>query len=770
MQLSSVFPVRSAGGQKRVRQDKPAVAGVAIRARVIAPVLRAAALVAVIAWATTAQAHVTSLTIDATAPAFGGATVGAGASARTYQIITGREFGKLDPKNPLNAIIQDIDRAPKNPDGTVSYVATFQVLAPSNVSDASGLMIYEVVNRGNSAIPNYTTAAGAASIVPGAIYVQSGWQGDLLAHCTTGYPCTDLTTTSAAASQLSSASPGLQEMVIQVPVAHHKDGSTITGPIYSHITLGQSGSTGQLVVFSTPVPYDPADVNDRTTTRFWSDSRQSITGLDEEDPQTIAPSDWRWADCRTVPFPGTPDPTRVCLKNGFDASRLYQMVFPAKDPLVLGTGYAAVRDLIAYLHHSTDSGNPVAGHVTKVLSAGVSQSAAFIRSSIHLGFNQDESGLQVLDGAWSDIDGRQLFMNVRFALPDVITNLYMMADEAPVWWADWPDTVRHHPPAGILDRCRQTQTCPEILETFGSDELYEEKMSPDLIGTDASADIPLPPNVHRYYLPSTTHGGGGGGFTYTPASSLPLAPGCTAPANPNPETDTLAALETEFIAMLMTNQPMPPNQYPLRRNGTLVPAVQWAIGFPNIPSYPWGGTGINHPEAFDFGPRIDYYNQTGVITREPPGIFAVEPEWVPPVDLDGNETVGVASVLLQAPLATYSGWNTYASGPFQGQQCSLSGGSWPFAETKAERDTSGDPRFSLEERYGTHAGYVCVVTNAANRAVKQKFLLPAAAAADVTAAQAGNVLTDIAPTAEDAGTANRLCSTASRWQPPDPGG
>ena len=147
-----------------------------------------------------AHAYVTSLTIDATALAFGGAVVGTGASAGTYQLITGRQFGKLDPKKPSNVIIQDIDRAPTNSDGTVSYTATFQILAPSNLGQASGLLIYDVVNRG---IPlGFPTAA--ATIVPGTIYVQSGWQGDLIANCSTGYPCTDLTKTAATAPQLSS--------------------------------------------------------------------------------------------------------------------------------------------------------------------------------------------------------------------------------------------------------------------------------------------------------------------------------------------------------------------------------------------------------------------------------------------------------------------------------------------------------------------------------------------------------------------------------------
>jgi len=346
-----------------------------------------------------------------------------------------------------------------------------------------------------------------------------------------------------------------------VPVATHRDGSTITGPVYGHIATA-TGSTAQMIIFTTPVPYQPLSM-DTTKTPFWSLASQTITGVDG--PMTFIPSSqWAWADCRTVPFPGTPDPTRICLNGGFNSNLLYEMVFTAKDPLVLGVGYAATRDFISFLHHSsTDSqgtANPVAGLVQKVIIVGVSQSGSFIRSGIHLGFNQDEENRQVVDGAWPQIDGRQLYMNVRFALPDVITNLYMMSDEAPVWWAEYPDLARHYPPEGMLHRCTETRTCPEILETFGSLEFYDEKMSPDLIGYTAEEDIPLPKNVHRYYFPATTHGGGAGGFNYV--ASPPAASGCVYPANPNPESDTANALQDAFVDLIMNGTPMPRNKYP----------------------------------------------------------------------------------------------------------------------------------------------------------------------------------------------------------------
>jgi hypothetical protein len=208
----------------------------------------------------------------------------------------------------------------------------------------------------------------------------------------------------------------------------------------------------------------------------------------------------------------------------------------------------------------------------------------------------------------------------------------------------------------------------------------------------------------------------------------------------------------------MTGTPMPPSAYPTMAMGELVPATQKAEGFPNIPGYEFQGDQINHPELFNFGPKVDYQNQTGIVTIQPPIVDRVLPAVAVAVNVDGNEMVGVPSTLLQAPLATYTGWNTFATGIFQGQQCSLTGSSFPFKETKAERKASGDPRLSLEERYGTHAGYVCVVTKAANAAVTERFLRASAATTLISEASASNVLTSLTPTAADTKLANGLCA------------
>ena len=124
----------------------------------------------------------------------------------------------------------------------------------------------------------------------------------------------------------------------------------------------------------------------------------------------------------------------------------------------------------------------------------------------------------------------------------------------------------------------------------------------------------------------------------------------------------------------------------------------------------------------------------------PPAIKRVLPMKVAEVDSDGNELGGVPVVLRDAPLGTYVGWNITTGGFYAGRQCSYAAGMIPFAKTRAERQASGDPRLSLEERYKDHAGYVQAVRVAAENAVKRGFLLPDDAATLIAAAEASNVL------------------------------
>ena len=679
-----------------------------------------------------AEARITRIVIDDTRPVSPPAAQNTGIA---YEQVAGRAFGELDPKLAQNAIIQDIELA-KDKDGKVRYVASFVIYKPVNLQQASGLMWHDVPNRGRV----YPYAEQELAL--GDIGLASGWQGDNVG-ATTVKPKATL--------------DGMQ--FLQVPVARNLDGSPVKGQVLARI-VNRSGPASQpLMVQTNPVPYKPASLDTRQA-KLVSRGRENMNG-EVFDEQIIPSTDWAWAKCDAQnPFPGTPDPAQICLKNGFDAKRLYQVVFEAQDPYVLGIGFAAWRDVASFFKQARadDAGtpNPIANTVKHSIARGVSQSGNYLRGWLHLGFNQDERGQQVHDGLWPIIAGRRIALNFRWAQPDGVLELYQAGSEGPQWWLPHPDPVRGMPAAGILDRCNATQTCPKIMEHFGSAEVWALKLTPEWIGTDGKQDLPLPPNVKRYYIASSNHGGGAGGFdTSLPEAALPKAgPMCPGnnfgqgllPANPMPHTQTVNALRVHFRNWVMKGTEPPASRYPTLAQNQLAVAEKTALGYPALP-----GLRSTVPERdfimpvhdYDWGPAFKAVDGSGVPSMAPPRIKQVLTMYAPKVDPDGNEVGGVPVVLREAPLGTYLGWNITADGalPFHKNEiCNYVGGMVPFAKTAAQRQASGDSRLSLQERYGTHEGYVQAVKKAADRALQEGFLLPEDAQALIQAADKSAVL------------------------------
>jgi hypothetical protein len=164
------------------------------------------------------------------------------------------------------------------------------------------------------------------------------------------------------------------------------------------------------------------------------------------------------------------------------------------------------------------------------------------------------------------------------------------------------------------------------------------------------------------------------------------------------------------------------------------------MGFPVIPGVPLPDGMLNSLLDYDFGQDLSYDDLSGRLSVLPPVVKQVIPSLVPRVDADGNEVGGIPSVQRQAPLGTYLGWNVTRGGFARGRLCGFTGGFVPFAKTRAERVAAGDPRPSLEERYGTHEAYVAAVRAAAASLVAERFLLPEDAARLVTEAEASDVL------------------------------
>jgi len=662
--------------------------------------------VAVVSSVVVTDAHVTRIEIlKVESPASGG-RAGAGAGAVPYERISGKAYGELDPNDPKNAVITDIKLAPRNARGKVEYVATFSLMKPIDMTQSSGVLMYSVVNRGNGA---------AAASAEGHVSLVSGWQGDVL--------------------------PTATNQTIQVPVAKNSDGTSITGPLVLRFT-GLTGTTTRLMIpRNQPSPYPPVAL-DTSRSTLVSAVSESATGV-KSGRVVIPASDWAFADCTDAAFPGKPDATRICVKNGFNPALLYELQYTAKDPLVLGIGAAATRDINSFFRYEKqdDAGtaNPVAGRIRWGISEGSSQSGTFLRLFIQLGFNQDEQGRSVWDGSNPHIASRVIDLNRRFAMPGGTVEFYELGMEAPLWWADWNDTPRGRGKTGLLDRCRASNTCPKIMETFGSAEIWGLRASPMLVGTDAKADVPLPDNVRRYYFPGVTHGGGPGGFTTTTGA---VAGGCDLPINPAPVAPMRSMLLGALTDWVTKGTPMPASKYPTIAGGTLVPNTSAAMGYPTIPGKPSPEHLVYPLLDYELGAHFNYKDQSGLLTTLPK-VKQVLPQLVVKVDADGNEIAGVKSPLQMAPLGTYTGWNVMSSGPFKGQMCQFAspvGGFIPFAKTKDERLASGDPRPSLEERYRTHEGYVQALGAAARALVHEGYLRPADADAMIGQAEASSVL------------------------------
>src|SRR5262245_47668646 len=315
------------------------------------PFVRAAALALAVflAWTAPSEARVTKIVIDDTqalAPGTG--------QTIAYKQISGRAFGELSPSDSLNAIIQDIELG-KDADGKVRYVASWVLTLPVDPANISGMMWHDVPNRGTPLTIN------VAERNFGDVGLASGWQGDNAGG------------TAVRPTELVGG-----RHFVQVPVAKNSDGSTVTGLVFGRI-VNRSGLGAQaLIVQGNPVPYLPASL-DTSKATLVSRDHETMEGVVSGEA-VIASADWKFCGGGTFasPLPLTAIPVQICLNGGFDPTKLYQVVYTAKDPYVLGVGFAAWRDVGSFFKHESqdDAGtpNPVAGRIQWSIGRAVSQS------------------------------------------------------------------------------------------------------------------------------------------------------------------------------------------------------------------------------------------------------------------------------------------------------------------------------------------------------------------------------------------------------------
>ena len=642
-------------------------------------------------------ARIVQIEVQRTEPFAEGKPLGTRGS---YLKLIGVAKGDLDPGDPRNRVIANLDQAPRNARGMVEYEVEFYVMRPADMTKANGKLLYEVTNRGRKFLLPWIHDARQTS--PGAIN-----EPTTLEHAGNG-----LAFREGYAVVWSGWDPDAPKanngMSIKVPVATSK-GKPIVGTIREELVLQTRG------------PGDGATLRlaHEAATLDKSRARLTTRAREADPPQEVPADGWAYSDARTIKL--LPEGTK--FKQGW----LYDLRYPAKDPKVLGIGYAATRDLVSFLRYekrdrtgqvnplATDDGDLVIKHA---LAIGISQSGRYLRDHVALGFNQDEGRRKVFDGVLAHIAGvGGVFMNEPFAQPNRTNTQHedhLFPENAfPFSAATMTDPVTGK--QGSL--FRRDGFDPLLIEVNTSTEYWQKGAS--LLTTDplGRRDVELPRNARVYMVAGTQHGG---------RANLTTAPGpCVNPRNAHSSGPALRALLVALNAWATAGIEPPASRVPTIRDGTLVAPGKTA--FPVVPG----------AAVATFGNEIVLFGDW----RNPkPRLDKAYRPLVSRVDADGNEVAGIRLPDIAVPVATYTGWNLYKS-PFpEGELCDRDGSHLAFAKTRGEREARKDPRPSLEERYASHAEYVDRVTAAAQQLVRERLLLAEDAARYVSAAQARNPL------------------------------
>src|ERR1700691_4777342 len=387
-----------------------------------------------------------------------------------YERISGRVHFGMSPKLAANRIVRDLEWAQLNAAGEAECIADFSILEPTDQAKSNGTVLFEVSNRGGKGmLSRFNFATGANEfgdqwvMKQGYTLVWLGWEWDI---------------------------PASTRGALHFTAPHFRAGAPTDGLVRAEFTPEKSGTSmplGDRSQDSIPVG-KPIGLYVRSGT--------------EGPPRQISAEKYSLAaDGHSVQMPG-----------GFEAGMLYEFVYQGKDPVVAGTGLAAVRDFISFLKY----GGEVPGWTGPRPSAqlaigfGISQSGRWLREFLYDGFNADESGRKVFDGVWADVAGagRGSF-NFRYAQPSrdgwPYLNAFYPTDLFP-----FTDTAETDPvtgkTGGLLDRARAALVLPKIFLTNDSSDYWGRAASLIHITADGKRDAPISPDTRIYFMAGVQHG------------------------------------------------------------------------------------------------------------------------------------------------------------------------------------------------------------------------------------------------------------------------
>jgi len=623
--------------------------------------------------------------VESRADVLNGESFGA---AGPYEKLTGVIDVAVDPRNPANARIVDLELAPRDADGFVEASANFMVLRPKDLSRGRGVVLVEVSNRGGKAALGLFNRGGFAVdpaapadfgdgllLRQGLTLVWVGWEFDV--------------------------PPADGALRLHVPIATDR-GRPLEGLCRSDWTVDRTVTTlslGHHHLLAYPAS-DPSAGDAVLTVR---DGRLT--------PRAVVPRE-RWRFAREVDGRVVPDREHIYMAAGFEAGKIYELVYRAVNPPVVGLGLAVVRDVVSYAKYDGRSLFPA----RLGIAFGVSQSGRFLRHFVYQGFNTDERGRKAFDGMLIHAAGagRGSF-NHRFAQPSRDAHRYS-AFFYPTDLFPFTSRVEDDPVTGLSDGLAAHERPDHLPKIFYSNSGYEYwGRAASLVSTtpDGRRDVEPMPNERLYHLAGGQHFVGA--FPPAPGTRLPTARAFR--GDPLDYLPTLRALLVRLIEWVADGAEPPPSAYPRIDAGTLTPVSQ--LKFPAIP-------GVGVPRVAHEAYRVDYgpYWSRGIVTLEPPKLGPAFPMLVPQVDQAGNELGGLRAVELLVPVATYAPWSLRWGYPAATDELVDFLGTYiPFPASDAAGRAAGDPRPSLEALYGGKERYLAEARRAAAALVGRGFLL-----------------------------------------------
>jgi hypothetical protein len=350
-----------------------------------------------VALTATTRAEVTKVEIASRADALDGKPFG---SAGSYEKFVGKVYYSVDPAHPRNAPIVDLDKAPRDATGRVTFSADLYVLAPKDATRGNGVALFDVVNRGRKNVIQYFNRAPQSAdpaseadfgdgflMRQGYTLVWVGWQFDIPER------------------------GGLMALHAPPTLDH---GKPVTGRVSTLFTPNTNSPAYALAYalddmgrYADTTHYPPVDPTSPANTLTVRDGFLA-------EPKIVPRDQWQFARAKDGQV--VPDITALYLKGGFEPGHLYELSYDATGAAVAGLGFAALRDMASAVKHQ--QAGPISARLAYAF--GPSQDGRFLREFMYEGFNADEQGQRALDGIIAHIAGsaRGKDFNSRFSRPN----------------------------------------------------------------------------------------------------------------------------------------------------------------------------------------------------------------------------------------------------------------------------------------------------------------------------------------------------------------